>query len=541
MKLLPSIYQFLFGFNTYKRGLIIHLSLLFFYSLFFIGAYFLLRLIVEPPDLKAYRQVQLSQLLVICMIMHLLTLMYFRWEQLVALVKEYFTEKGSPYNLAIFRILFFFKLGGHFLFQTLFFEIAWTHLPDSSRVSLPLIGWMVQNIPINPTLYAIFSVIAGVLCWLICIGLFTRQAALLLLPFAFYVLGVPMFFGKMNHYHILFWVPLLLCLAPMTDVWSVDAWIRKKRNRFISVEPHMKYFLSFKLMWLVLAIIYVFAGIIKLWDCGLDWALSDSMINQMRWEWVENYDRVPRFRLDNYPVLAKLSGMAVIYFELLYFLLLIKPKGRIWALIGGFSLHKLCGYFMYIDFADLRLVAASYIDWPKIKAFFTNKFKPLQVKKETLNENKLLVILKKEKLKPAFIIGLILITMNFILSACRINSFPFSSYPTYSAIIKDEIKVIRLDAFTADNKKVDVKQLGIKENFRWENIRQFEMRIADAFENKDSMAVRNKIEEYWMLWRNNVKNLDNITRVDMFLETSSIVPERRKEILKTEFVGTVNP
>lgn len=539
MNILSTLHKKIFQFKDCNNGLVIHLGLLALYSSLFILVYYIHLLKIEEDSIKAYHQVKLSQCLVVVMIIHLLSLIYFRWQQFILLIKEYFTEKGSPYNLAIFRILFFCKLAEHFFLQTKNIEISWTYLPDSSRVGLPFISWLVYHLPINPELYSFLSIVAGTLCLLICIGFFTRYAILLLLPIAFYVLGVPMFYGKISHYHILLWVPLLFSLVPIADVWSVDAFIRKKRKIVISVEPHLKYFLPFKILWLQFSIIYCFAGIVKLWDCGLDWALSDSMINQMRWEWVEHYDKVPYFRLDNYPILAKLGGLGVIYFELLYFLLIIKPKGRIWAFIGGYSLHKICGYFMYIDFYHLRLVASSYINWQKIIKFIKNKFAPVIEHNVEYSTDSLMKILKKEKLKISFLIGITLISINFLFSCFKIHSYPFSSYPTYSAIIKGEIQIIKMEAYDSHNKKVDVKLLGEKAQYRWENIRPHEMRIAELFDKKDSTILQAKLNEYWQLWCNNVKGLEDVKKIDMYLETTSIVPEKRNIILSRAYLGEV--
>lgn len=540
MRILAFTKKELFQFETYKRGLSIHLTLLLIYSIFFIGLYFLLRLKIESDEIKTYYQLKLSKYLVITMLTHIVSLIYFRWHSFRLLIKEYFTEKGSAYNLAIFRIVFFFSLGGRFLFYNPKFEIAWTYLPDSSRVSLPFMGWLIHSIPISPHLYIVLSITAGVLCWMVCVGLFTRYAAILALPFIFYSLGIPVFYGKMNHLQILLWVPIFLTLSPMSHVLSIDSFIKMLRHKAKPIEQHIKYLLPFKMIWLTLAIIYFFAGIIKLWDCGLDWALSDSMINQMQWEWVEHYDKIPAFRLDKYPTLAKLSGLCVIYFELLYFLLIIKPKGRIWALMGGYSFHKLCGYFMYIDFSDLRKIAITFIDWEKFTLFIKNKFKYSKSTNESIPEgDTLFVTLKKHNLKTAFFISVALLTLNFSCSIFKIHSFPFSSYPTYSGIVKDKIQIIKIKAYTSENKEVDVKQMGEKSNFRWENIRGYELRIAESFNRQDTEALKYKLNEYWQLWDNNVKGLEKVNKVFMYLETTSIIPEKRKEILKTDSLGAI--
>lgn len=539
MALFSQLIRFFFGFRTYKRGLAIHLLFLLFYSLCFIGVYYFLGCKIHEESTRAYYQRVLSKYLVACMVLHLLLLIAARRKQFALLAKEYFTEKGSAMNLAVFRIMFFFMLAGHFSYVPTTAEISWTYLPHSSRVDLPYMGWLVQNIPIGPLIFQVCAYTSGLLCLLICVGLFTRYALWALIPLAFYVLGVPMFFGKVSHYHILFWLPVFLCFSPVADVWSLDALMRKKRNIVISTSPHIKYILPFKILWLQLAIIYVFAGIIKLWDGGLDWALSESMVNQMEWEWVENYDKVPGFRLDLYPVLAKIGGLCIIYFELLYFLFIIKPSGRIWAFLGAFSLHKLAGYFMYIDFINLRLVQLSYVNWNNMYNRVVLKIKEHRPDDELASTQSTWTTLKAEKVMPTFIVGMIFISLNFVFSALKINSFPFSSYPTYSGIVPNKVQLLRMDAFDSNGVKVDVKAVGSRSGFRWENIRPFEQRIAEIYERKDSVLLKTKLNEYWLLWVYSVPQLKAVTKVDMYLETTSIVPERRKEILKSEYLGTV--
>lgn len=535
-RLLNHIYRFFFVFGSFATGVKRHLLLLAFYSGSCIGVYFYEQSKYPNVDEFFYHQQNLSRLLVAAMMFHLFVLMVLRKKQLVLMVRDYFSEKGTAFNLAIFRILFFFMLSGHFFFYSPFKDMPWTRLPGSSRVSLPFIGWFIQNIPINPTLFLSCSVIAGILCFCVCIGFLTRYASVLLLPFAFYVIGIPMFYGKLSHSHILLWVPVFMSFAPSADVLSLDAWMRKKKGMNDITSPHLNYMLSFKLIWLQLAVIYFFAGIIKLWDCGLDWALGNNMINQMRWEWVEQYDRVPSFRLDNYPVLARIGGMVVIYFELLYVLLILKPGSRIWAFISAFSFHKICGYFMYIDFENLRLTSLSYINWEKIRALSQKTVS----EKECDGKGSLFPDRNDRRIRNGFVMCLVFIGINIMFSCFRIHSYPFSSYPTYSSMAKDHIEIVRMDAYDSHNVKIDLKVLAKTANFRWENIRPYEMRIVEAFKRKDTLMVSAKIEEYWQIWRNNLKPLEQAKRVEVFIECSPIIPEKRNYITHTDTIGILH-
>lgn len=533
MKYLKNTKHFLFDFSSYKQGVLLHLVVLFLYTSVSIALHFLIAYKIAAPAPRTYYQLWLSKMLVVLMLLHLLACIMFRKKQSLQLLHDYFTEKGSAYNLAIFRIVFFYYLGGHLIYQVFKNGITYTYLPQSSRSPIPYMGWVVEHLPVNPGIFTVVSIIGGVLSFMVCIGLFSRQASLLLLPFALYALGVPMFFGKINHYHIFLWVPVICCFSPMADVWSFDALLKKKT----SAEPSVKYMLPFKIIWIQLVIIYVFAGVVKLWDCGLNWALGDNMVNQMRWEWVEHYDGIPAFRLDNYPALAKAGGLLVIFFELLYFFLVLKPSARIWAFIGGSMLHLLSGYFMYIDFSNLRMVAISYIDWEKVAAFLKSR----QRRVKPVEFGKFDNLVNSKSLRLTFITGMCLVGLNFLCSLFRIHSYPFSSYPTYSGLVTDRISTIRMDAFDANNNAVNVKQLGKTAAYRWETVRPFEMRIAEAYEKGDTVAVKSKLMAYWEMWKNNIKELQKVKRVDMYLETTSVVPEERHKILSVVFLGTLNP
>lgn len=525
-----SLHKRLFSFESFAVGLRIHLCLFCSYLLLFVFGY--VQFYSDSNQTPTVSSVNYSRIFLVVALIHFLVILIIRKKQCLHFLYQFWNEKGSAKNLALFRIFFFFTLAGHFAFYTFQKEISWTYMPHSSRVELPFIAWLIHNLPINPNLYSVLSILAAIFSFMVCIGLFTRQAILLLIPCAFYVLGVPMFFGKINHHHILLWIPLYFCFAPIADAWSLDAFIQKTQ-----VSPSAAYSRPLKFIWIQLAIIYFFAGWVKLWDCGFDWALSDNMINQIRWEWVEHYDKVPNWRIDHYPALAKFGGLSVIAFELLYFLLIFKKNTRVIALIGATAFHLITGYFMYIDFATLRMIALSYIDWEKLLNTLKAYLKPSNTKSTDFNSLEQYHFNTSNK--KALYLSASVLLLNFIFSFFSIHSYPFSSYPTYSAIAASEITTLRMDAYTSENKKVDVKLIAQQNKFRWETMRPYEITIAKLYKEKDTTLMKQKLMEYWLIWKNNLKQLNQIQHLNLYLETTSIKPEERKIILKTDSLGAL--
>jgi len=510
------------------------------YSGVFIGTYFIIYEQSYRANFQWYYQVIISRLLVVTMVFHLVLVLGVKWKDFVQMVRQFFSEKGSSVNLSLFRFVIFWRFGMHFLFYCSTTGSSWASLPYSQRVSLPFLGWLIKWIPIDPQLYEIACIIAGISCLLIAVGFFSRLFLVMLIPFAFYCLGVPVFFGKINHSHIILWVIIIFCYSPVDDALSIKQWIRKRKFDGLAPPDDVKYMLPFKILWLQLSIIYFFAGFVKLWDSGLDWALSDSVIYQMQNEWAEHYDKVPAFRIDRYPWLVKLGGLATIYFELLYIFLILRPKSRIWAFISAFSFHKITGYFFYIDFTELRLVHFSYIPWNKFINFIRNR-KASSIDYSTIPSESTKKSIGSSMIKFGFLCGVLLLLTNFMFSFFRIHSYPFSSYPTYSGLFKNEFVSINMIAYNGSGDVVDVMQQGKDSKFRWESIRPYELEIIRFYNEGSTQTMEEKMQEYWLIWTANIPNLKGVVKVEMFKETTELAPEKRLDVIKRDSLGTIYP
>ena len=433
------------------------------------------------------------------------------------------------------RIIFFFFVSGTLL-KGMDSAVAWTYLPETARVGLPYIGWLIKIIPISPEIYNYIRWIGVVLAISGLIGFQTKWTLKLYIPIAFYLWAVPCFYGKLNHNQIMLWIPVIFAFSRCSDVCSVDALIKRFRKRWSAPKNSFVYGLPLTIIWIHLAMIYCFSGFHKLWDTGLYWGLSNNIINQIQLEWVENYDMIVGLRVDRYPTLLKFGAVGIILFEIVYPLFLIKPTTRFINFIGAWSLHLTAGYLMNIDFVDLRRAHFSLINWSRVKSLKVFK-KKLITTRAPYNQKyfKTKALVKH----PVFYPGLILVIGNFICGFIGINSWPFSAYPAYSGIVEDTVKVIRIEAYDNRNRLIDVKALGKAQVFRWENIRPFETAIADLYQKQDSLAVQLKINEYWELWRSKVSGLEKIKKVKMILQTTPLTPEKRHVILDTQELGAI--
>jgi hypothetical protein len=325
---------------------------------------------------------------------------------------------------------------------------------------------------------------------------------------------------------------MVLAFSPCADVLSMDAFLRKKRGVEPSVAPNLAYMLPFKIIWLLLAVIYCCSGFHKLWDTGLYWALSENITNQIQLEWVEQYDAVRAFRIDQYPIVLRILSVGVILMEILYPLLIVKAGTRIFALFSAWALHLSAGYFLYIDFIHLRLVHLSYINWNRMGKWLRRKKASLDDFPKYGNREQIFKM-------PLLYVGGSMVAINLVFGILQINSWPFSSYPSYSSIVKNEVSLVGIHALDANNRPVDVKKIAQSQDFRWENIRPFEERIAERVSSNDTSGLQGMLDDYWLLWTSKVRGLHQIRSVEMVLLTTPIQPERRHLVLDSVYLGKV--
>ena len=342
--------------------------------------------------------------------------------------RNFFLQPSHPVNLALFRIVVFYLIFDSIYLPTL----LWLgDVPDV--LMTPPLGfeWFPYIFRIDRNWIEISYYIFLVSCAFSIVGLFTRYSIFVTVVLAFYLLGVPNFFGKVNHsqHHFVLFATILT-VSRCSDVWSADAYINylRTKKRLIP-KPEIVYGLPIRIIWVLIGVLYFFAGFWKLYDGGLDWILSNTLKYYMYQIWYM-IDWMPDFRIDNYPNLLIVSAALTILFEIGFIFLIFMGRLRWLAVFGGIAFHNMTGMFMRINFKSLWYCYIIFFDWSFLynwytKIFFRNSDGATSINAHTQRYN----------LRIVSIVGGLLILGNIYAGAGNyIEAWYFTCYPTFQYV-----------------------------------------------------------------------------------------------------------
>ena len=299
-----------------------------------------------------------------------LVLLYFAGLALAALalsrgrqgMASFFRAKASPINLAVFRIVLF----GQVLVFGPRLAIELSHMPEAALVPPPGWGWFLELLPPTPVLVEGLFRLFQLFCVASMLGLCTRAATVGATVLGLYVMGVPQFFGKIDHYHALWWFMLLLAASPSGHALSLDALRRARSPHEAGPAPGREYALPLRFAWLLIGLIYFFPGFWKFVISGPEWALSDNLKFKMYAKWFELGGWEPFFRLDRYPLLYKGGGLLTMVFEMGFVFALFHGPLRILFILGGVIFYLNNVLFLNIHFTHLMFTYVTFFDWRRL-------------------------------------------------------------------------------------------------------------------------------------------------------------------------------
>ena len=273
---------------------------------------------------------------------------------------SFFAAVASPINLAVFRIVLFTQL----LVFGPNLAVELSHLPETALVPPPGWGWLLNLLPPKPYLVEGLVWLFQLCCIAGLLGGFhphSGRRGLDHRPVCHG--GVPQFFGKIDHYHFLWWFTVLMATSPSGHALSVDSARKAMSPEITTAVPGRQYALPLRFAWLLIGLIYFFPGFWKFVISGTDWALSDNLKFKMYARWFELGGWEPLFRLDSYPFLYKSGGILTMTLEMGFIFAMLWGPTRIAFILGGLVFHLTNDLFLHIHFTSLMVIYVVFVDW----------------------------------------------------------------------------------------------------------------------------------------------------------------------------------
>lgn len=365
---------------------------------------------------------------------------------------NFFREKDTPLNLAIFRIV---------IFGLLFFSerdnlAFYSSLPEVLHFPPIGLGPVLAKLPASPEIATYTLLLFKILCVLALLGVFTRITTITTTILALYVLGIPQMFGKVNHAHHMVWFAAILASSPCGDALSIDSLVRRMRGK-PTPQKAIAYTLPLHFVWILLGLIYFFPGFWKLWGGGVDWIFGDHLRNQMYHLWSTHTNDYSIPWLAESKVLNVLGGLGTIFFEVFFICFIFTRRMRVLALLGGLAFHNAVGITLRIGFYTLQWCYVSFIDWQWIKDRFLERPASAEAPRAPV-PNPL----------PTTLIGLVIIIPTLWLGFIgENNGWPFACYPRFSyPIFKPERSIIEFDIVDKNGNVTTNKLEKVRSQFR---------------------------------------------------------------------------
>src|SRR5271168_1160230 len=376
------------------------------------------------------------------------------------IVVDFFTTPTSPANLAIFRVAVFVGV----LSQIHPSETIWFGgVPHILQMAPVGVGWLLPHLPISVFSMTLAVTLLFAACVTGVLGFFSRTSALFALLLSFYVLGVPEFYGTVEHYHHLIWFLAILAVSPCGDALSVDALLKNAKRKIqglaLPPQPSIVYSLPLRFACLLLGLIYFFPGIWKIKISGFDWAFTDNLRYIMYARWMDLDGLTPFFRLDLHPWIYRNIALGTLIFELSFLVVVFFPRLRPVLALAGLGFHFGSGFFMRIPFFDLWICYVALFDvsgWLAAMArrFFPGRFSagwPTQNLAGRDGSGNASVIVSSPKCyAPVAIVGTLLLLASLSWGARGIvRGWPFACYPRFAWNPGSEVDSIEVSALTS--------------------------------------------------------------------------------------------
>lgn len=350
--------------------------------------------------------------------------------------KEFFLEEKSAFSLALLRLV----VTGVIIYLNFPSTIsALSNLGQDALVS-PL-GWPTEVLYwiTEPTVTLVLTILFQIFLWGSFVGIFTPQMIIGATITGFFVLGIPQFYGKIDHYHILWHVLLILSFSKPGNALSIDAW--RKDIPQLNLSTSVKYGLPLKLTMIVIGLGYFFPGFWKFTFSGLEWIFSDNLKLKMYSKWLTLGGWTPAFRIDQYPFLYQTGALLTIIIELGFIFSLFFKKVRTVFVVAAMGFHFGVLYFMKIFFLPTMSLYVIFVNWEKLISKFTPTVSNIKDKLHS----------QSNFIKKYIVVGSFLVFGYVGCGLLLLDSWPFGVYPTFASLESETVPSILIEAENSSN------------------------------------------------------------------------------------------
>jgi hypothetical protein len=412
--------------------------------------------------------------------------------------------------------------------------------------------FFLSVVPVTPDLAQKMTALFIGFSFLAMVGCFARVSSFLAAISGIYVLGIPEFYGKVDHYDHLIWFMFILSASRCADVLSVDslrqAFREADQGQASNNRNSAEYALPLRFIWLLMGMIYFFPGFWKILRSQALWAWSDNLKYQLYASWFKNGGWLPFFRLDQHPLLYKICGTGTILFELSFVFLILYPALRPMAAIAGVFFHEMAKWLMNIDFLNLQFCYLSFINWAGLfyrigKWMFKE---PMQVRfdgKTRSYRRKIAVLvkfdifqriiftgqiqpLKRPLIEPQILkfTGIALLLINSVFGFREIMpGWPFACYPTFGDIMQ-EARIETVTPYGVTGNREEPIGLNILKNQM--SLSRFIGMINSILAIPDEDRKRTKLKALFSVMKMEGIDLRNYSKIRFYKTIYSTQPEK---------------
>jgi hypothetical protein len=291
------------------------------------------------------------------------------------------------------------------------------------------IGWLYAVLPPSAPLARAGTILMVATALAALVGWHARIAAAMWAAVGVWILGVPQLYGKVDHSHHFIWFAALLAASPCADVLSIDA----LKRRCSGAGPAVRYGFPVRVWWLLIGLIYFFAGFWKLAAQGLGWASPANMRPLLHLQWIAAEHFVPGARIDRWPLAMVAMGVGTLVFEL-GFVFGVFTRWRPWAVAAGLTFHVGTFLFLGISFTTLMAAYVAFVPWSATLA--TKQRAQAATKPSARRPDRVTVAVATTLVCGVLLAG----------ASQTVSGWPFANYPTFASRFGDTQPVVELEA-----------------------------------------------------------------------------------------------